>query len=243
MRLRHTALLLLILILFFVRFSPHRVDELPEHKISFFLIEEQIVEVSTEYSELVSFRESSSMLASRGAFERTGLKPIEVELSKEEQEFLLEISIEHQVPFEVMMAKIFYESRFQADAVGYNRNGSVDRGLSQINSSNHNWCVELLGREPDYFNSYDSMLLGVLIYAHYQEYWLERGLEGVNLIHHTLNSYNMGIRGFLNAGAPSTRKYSENIVNLSKDYLEEMKGENYEHFIGSVRDFEEWWNH
>lgn len=62
--------------------------------------------------------------------------PFDVPLSISLQEYMMECCAksEPEVSAEIVIALIEHESGFQADAVGYNANGTQDYGLMQINS-------------------------------------------------------------------------------------------------------------
>jgi soluble lytic murein transglycosylase-like protein len=89
----------------------------------------------------------------------------------------------YKVDSELVQAVIDGESEGRADAINYNRNGTHDTGLMQINSCNHNWLREELGI-TDFYDPRQNIQCGCYILG-----LLSRKYESVNRI---LMSYNMG---------------------------------------------------
>jgi len=126
----------------------------------------------------------------------------DIDLDDEYQIYIYEWCKKLQLDYDIALAKIQLESRFDVNARGYNKNDqgqitSTDYGLCQINSGNLNWCNELAGREVDVVNDvYDNIECALRIYKSYQDYWNDKGYTGYELNIRTLNSYNLGISGF-----------------------------------------------
>ena len=66
----------------------------------------------------------------------------DIPLDAELQKYASEMCYLYGVPYEVLLAVIEHESGFNPNAIGYNRNGTHDSGLCQINSVNHAWLLE-----------------------------------------------------------------------------------------------------
>ena len=148
-----------------------------------------------------------------------------VPLSEELQKFTFELCEEHGLSYDMVLAVIQHESKFNPKAVGKNNNGSEDRGLMQLNSSFHQWHSELLGiprNQFDPFNERQNLEVGIKILAHYRDYWYERGVDDQErLFKYTLNSYNAGISAYRNMGLIS-RSYDRKILHYKTQL--EMNG-------------------
>jgi len=140
----------------------------------------------------------------------------EIGLPKEKQKYLWDLCQEHNLDYDLMLAIMYHESRFNHDARNTNTNGTHDTGYMQINSSNRKWISELAERPLDLFDPYDNILAGVLIYKSYQDYWEDKTKEDL-LDQYALNSYNMGINGYKKAGLVS-RGYDRKIRSTAEDY-------------------------
>lgn len=129
-------------------------------------------------------------------------KPIyDIELDEQWQDLVWELCQELNLEYELILGAIHLESNFIVDCVSSNSNGSVDRGMGQINSKYQDWYAELSGINPEEFDPFNpEHSLKSLIYGmkYYRNYWVENH----NIYHketldiHMLNSYNMGINGY-----------------------------------------------
>ena len=86
----------------------------------------------------------------------------EIPLSYELQEYTWNITQELGVPYELLLAIMWHESRFTVDAIGYNTNGTQDSGLLQIDDVNRGWLQEELGIE-DLLDPKQNILAGATI--------------------------------------------------------------------------------
>lgn len=62
----------------------------------------------------------------------------------------------------LIISKLYCESSYNPNAVNYNRNGTKDLGIAQINSSNHKWLRKKLGI-TNFKDPYQSIEAGVFI--------------------------------------------------------------------------------
>jgi soluble lytic murein transglycosylase-like protein len=69
----------------------------------------------------------------------------QIPLSRELQEYTFAQCVENGLSYELVLALMWRESRFQVTAVGYNRNGTRDNGVMQINDVNRGWLLSELG--------------------------------------------------------------------------------------------------
>lgn len=87
------------------------------------------------------------------------------------------------------MAKV--ESDLNPGLVSYNLDGSVDRGLFQINSRSEAWLASKAGLdEPDPFNPEDSIKMGLWYLSYLKQRFSDE--------HAILTAYNRGENGLKN---------------------------------------------
>lgn len=118
-----------------------------------------------------------------------------IPLTKNIQKFIKDESKESNLNYFLILAIIKCESDFKTNDTSYNKNGTYDTGLMQVNSSNKAWANELVGRELNLKNPKDNIEAGISIFNHYYSYWERKGYSGRELLLRGLNSYNMGING------------------------------------------------
>ncbi len=142
--------------------------------------------------------------------------PYDVPLSAELQQYTAAqcAAAEPPVPFEIALALMEHESGFQADALGYNRNGSEDHGLMQVNTCNHEWMADKLGLE-DFLDPEQNIRAGVYLLSLH----LENHPED---LHRALMAYQYGESG-------AQKKWQEGILqsDFSRAVItraEELKG-------------------
>ena len=126
--------------------------------------------------------------------------PLEPDL----QEHTYNMAQEYNVHYEVIMAIMWHESRYQVDVPdNYNSNGTVDRGLAQINSCNWEWLNEKYSL--DISNPYDNIEAAALILSQYLvKYDIETALA----------CYAAGEYGAVELG--SGRKFVKEILEIAK---------------------------
>lgn len=126
--------------------------------------------------------------------------PIDIPLDVKLQEHAWELCQQNDIPFEIVMSVAWHESRFQVDAVGYNRNGTTDSGVMQINSCNWQWLYD--DHDLDISDPYDNIEAGIHILS---MFWSKYPPE------EALTAYAWGEQGMLDAGciAPSAYRVLE----------------------------------
>jgi len=111
-----------------------------------------------------------------------------IPLNMEQQQYLyLQCDI-YNVDYKLMLALIELESNYNPKAINHNSNGTVDKGLFQVNSCNHSTLNKHFGRELDYLDYYDNVMAGVYYFSTIQ----------TNNIKESLLRYNMGNNGSKN---------------------------------------------
>lgn len=136
---------------------------------------------------------------------------LDIPLSNEIQDYTMELCIQYDVEYELVIALMKIESNFKSDLIS----STNDYGIMQINKINHKWLQEKLGI-TDFLDIKQNILCGVYMLSDlYKRYGDE---------HKTLMAYNFGeggMRKVWNKGFRSSG-YSRKIMG---DY-EKLKGEN-----------------
>lgn len=69
----------------------------------------------------------------------------EIPLSAELQEHAYTLCEQNGIPYEVLLALMYTESRFETDLISHNSNGTQDYSICQINSCNADWLLDHYG--------------------------------------------------------------------------------------------------
>lgn len=88
------------------------------------------------------------------------------------KEYTHEMCVKNDVEEEYVLAIIYNESRFQADAIGTNSNGTKDWGLMQINDSTYDFLHEnaMVNDMSDLLDERMNIYSGIQILKYHQEY-------------------------------------------------------------------------
>ena len=83
-------------------------------------------------------------------------------LSEDLQDWVYQMCAEYGIPGyeKLIISKLYCESGFNPNVKHRNKNGTVDYGIAQINSSNHSWLRKTLGI-TDFMDPYQSIRCGV----------------------------------------------------------------------------------
>lgn len=105
----------------------------------------------------------------------------EIPLSRSLQRFTYELCEREQVDYELALAVMWSESRFEAGAVHLNDNGTRDSGLMQINDVNSGWMEETF-QVTNLMDEEQNIRAGVGLLAQFVNRYGERdGLMAYNL--------------------------------------------------------------
>lgn len=156
------------------------------------LVETAIVDYTREFEEELRLYKQAKI--ARTPKVKKAIPEYDIPLDEELQHYIYDLCEEYDIEYELFLALIHHESKFDNNAIGKNRT-STDHGLTQINSRNEKWINELAGREMDITNEKDNILAGMLIYNHYKTYWKDKGYDGLELQQRVLLSYNRGLSG------------------------------------------------
>lgn len=88
----------------------------------------------------------------------------EIPLDKELQKYTYDLCLEKNIDYELVLAVMWRESRFEFDATGYNANGTQDSGIMQINDINKEWIAKELDI-TDLYDPYQNILAGITMLA------------------------------------------------------------------------------
>lgn len=137
--------------------------------------------------------------------ENTNTPIYNIPLSEDLQTYIYKLSKEKDIPHELVLGVIKTESNFNPRAKNINKNGSIDRGIMQINSCHEDLCKQL--EVTDLYNPYQNVKVGVELLSNiYKQY---------PNIHKAMMVYNMGLNGAKRnwkVGRGSTT-YSRKVVN------------------------------
>ncbi|WP_373262215.1 lytic transglycosylase domain-containing protein [Hungatella hathewayi] len=123
-------------------------------------------------------------------------------LSQDLQDWVYQMCAEYGIPGyeKLIISKLYCESGFNANAKHRNKNGTVDYGIAQINSSNHSWLRKTLG-VTDFMDPYQSIRCGVYMMS---ENLKKNGFnESMALV-----AYNTGKNGI------SSTSYSRKVLRI-----------------------------
>lgn len=137
--------------------------------------------------------------------EQSQIPKYNVPLSLDLQKYIYKLSVSKGLPYEMTLAVIKTESNFNSKLTHRNSNGTIDKGLFQINSVHKKWCKEL--GVTDLYNPYQNAKIGIeLLSSIYKKY---------PNMHKALMVYNMGLNGAKRnwkTGRGSTN-YSRKVIN------------------------------
>jgi len=131
--------------------------------------------------------------------------PLDVPLPEDMQHLVWELSQEYNVPFEIVMAIMWAESRHRLDHPdNHNTNGSIDRGVMQINDVH--WQRFWDEYELDVNCTYDNIMIGIMIIS---DLWQRHPPEMA------VAAYQSGEWGMLQGGG---RGYAARVLEQAKIY-------------------------
>lgn len=134
----------------------------------------------------------------------------EVYLSPKDYETSMILCEEYNIPFELFVALMYTESRFNPKEVNYNSNGTYDTGICQINSCH---IKELEKLNLNITNTEDNMRYACIILS---SYLIEFKSE-----YKALQIYNSGIGGFKNGYG---EKYAAKVMNIKRIFEQKTIG-------------------
>lgn len=131
----------------------------------------------------------------------------DIPLSEDLQRFTYACSSDAGVEYELVLAIMWRESRFDPNAVGYNRNGTKDNGIMQINDVNKGWLSEKYGI-TDLMDPYQNIRAGVTM--------LSELLHEYNDVEAALMAYHYGEAGMLKKMRQGITTNKQVVIALDK---------------------------
>lgn len=119
----------------------------------------------------------------------------DIPLNINEQEYLQNLCIQADLSYELVLAIVELESGYNKDLLSPTNDG----GLFQINLGYADFYAQLANLENyDVYNFEDSCRMGIAGLKYYKNYWIEQGVtDQETLYFYILNSYNMGVNGYI----------------------------------------------
>lgn len=147
-----------------------------------------------------------------------------VPLSYELQDFIRDKCKKYEVNMETILSIMFVESNFNKEAKSKNNiGGNCSVGIMQLNNNYVNWFAELTDiKDFNINNVYHNIEGGIAVYKNYRDYWEQKGYKDKKLEIYTLNSFNMGTRGYRNYISRTKnirRSYDRKILNYKEEEL------------------------
>lgn len=150
----------------------------------------------------------------------------DIALSKYLQQYTYElVALCGDVDYNTVLSMLYCESKFDANAVGYNTNGSIDEGIAQINSNSRSHFAETSGLYGD-FNPYNpehgikAMVYKLQMLA---DVWKAQGITDKDTLElYTIQSYHRGVNGFKNDMAingTAHSPYSDKIFKAKEELI------------------------
>lgn len=127
------------------------------------------------------------MILSKGSYQNAPFSYMDISLSPPLQEYTYQRCEALGLEYELILAIMWRESRFQVEAVGTNRNGTQDSGLMQINDVNRGWLFEEYGID-NLLDPYQNIDAGTTLLARYFSKYSEN---------YALMAYQYGEQGML----------------------------------------------
>lgn len=149
----------------------------------------------------------------------------DIPLSEDLQLYIWELCEEYGINYELVLSLIKVESNFNSNVISYN-GSSV--GLMQINQYDTlYWLSRQVGlKNPDPYNPYHSVKMGIWYLNYLKQYWLDKGLNEEEARKAMLISYNRGIynaniyikkNGFNSDYISKINEYKKELREVGKD--------------------------
>jgi len=135
-----------------------------------------------------------------------------LDLPLEHQEYLYNLCMEYGLNFDMTLAVMEHESKFDVNAIGE----TEDYGYFQVNVINHEWLSGVVNTTNKPLDPYINMQWGTYMLSWLYDHWKEEGLSGEALDEAVWSSYNKGIKGFERTG--HAKEYIEK-VKLSLEFI------------------------
>jgi len=128
-----------------------------------------------------------------------------INLSEEYQDLIWKLCQKNNLSYEMVLSLFHLESEgFDVNKISFNKNGTKDGGIAQINSRYANWYKELAIQYCDLdptinfnpLNPDNGIRAGIGGLTFWRDYWRQRGISEEDLFNYLTNSYNEGALAF-----------------------------------------------
>lgn len=136
----------------------------------------------------------------------------DIPMSAELQGYTYELCKYYALPYELVLAVIHTESRFDPNA-----DSGSSKGLMQLNTNTYPALAKELGLEIDPMNSVDNVTAGIYYLAKLRDAW--QGYSDEEVFSLMLISYNRGVQGCKDY----VRKYGLDNIYVTKVYEYKIK--------------------
>lgn len=185
--------------------QPTYVNEYIQATIEIETLKEEILRLQRDNKALMLNLEEITLL-----YEEYESIKRDIDLPFEYQLHTYNLCKKYGVDYELALAVLLHESGGVVDAVNTNTNGTVDKGLMQINSVNYKWLEEEIGI-TNIEDPWQNIEAGVFMLGEFSAKYDDE--------HQILMSYNMGsgtMRKLNRKGIYSSR-YSRKVVSIMKE--------------------------
>lgn len=194
-----------------------KMDKLKEDsEVQLNTLNERLLKLQQENAQLVE-RNQELIDENQRIKEERGIV-YDISLSSKLQQYTFEQAKKYNLPYELMLAVMYVESSYNPNVIHWNKNGTYDSGLMQINSCNKNWLNEELGI-TDFLNAENNIDAGCFYFGSLFEQYRNRGE------HYILMCYNageVGAQNIVNNGFYSTA-YSRKVLTVRDNLIEYKK--------------------
>lgn len=114
-------------------------------------------------------------------------------------DYIWKRSLEEDLAYTFILAIIGVESNYGRYTYNVNKNGTVDSGIAQINSSNVQWLSKLAGIDDvDVHNDFHNIDMMIELLKYERDYFRSLGLSEEDVFYLTCLAYNRGRSGAIN---------------------------------------------
>lgn len=174
------------------------------------VIYEDKAQIQTEQIKIMSYTDiittyNTKTLPDSTFSEIAEMPQYNISLAKEYQKLIWDICQNNNISYELVISVISNESKFNVKARHINKDGSIDKGLFQINSNSlddySKYAIQYGGLSKDVkfdVNNVEHNIragIGGLVY--FRNYYKQQGVSDEDLVYYILGSYNQGFDGYI----------------------------------------------
>lgn len=146
-----------------------------------------------------------------------------ISLSLELQQFTYDLCNQYEISYELVLSVMYQESTFITNKVHYNKNGTNDKGLMQLNSSvRDGWAKQYNITNFDPFIPKQNIEIGLRKLKDLIICYEYKRISETKLIYYVLGSYNNGVDGYYDKYI-SRKKYKTDFANKVLKYKQQLE--------------------